>query len=141
MNREQYESYLAKFDAMDYDGVLQYWAPEFQVILQGEILFDSPQSLKQTYTFLHQYVTEQIIVQHYLHDAERVFMEAIVRIRAHKTMTAEVIAAAGLKGIMPITAGEAYDIPQFVHYHLQGGKFKIGTCLLSGPVTPVADVE
>jgi ketosteroid isomerase-like protein len=139
MNREKYNNYLASFDAGDYDAVLQFWTPEFKVILQGEVLFDSPDSLKKTYGFLQQYVSEEIIVQHYLHDDERVFMEAIVRIRAHNTMTAEAIASAGLKGIMPITAGEAYDIPQFIHYHLQDGKFRLGTCLLSGPVTPVTE--
>lgn len=136
MNRKEYDRYLASFNDRDYDKVLGFWAPEFVVYLQGEVLFDSPEKLKQTYRFLHEHVTEEVLVEHFLSDETHVFMEAIVRIKAFKTITAEALAANGIKGIMPIAAGVAIDIPQFIHYRLQDGKFKEGACLISGAPRP-----
>ena len=92
MTRDQYQRYLDSFNERDYDKVLEFWAPQFTVYLQGEVLFDSPASLKKTYAFLQEHVTEEIFVQHYLSDDDHVFMEAIVRIRAHKTITAAALA-------------------------------------------------
>jgi hypothetical protein len=30
-------------------------------------------------------------------------------------------------------AGVTLDIPQYIHYQLENGRFKTGTCLVSGP--------
>ena len=138
MTRDQYQRYLDSFNGRDYDKVLEFWAPEFCVRVQGEVLFDSPASLKKTYAFLHDHVKEEIFVRHFLGDDDKVFMEADVRITALKTITAEALASAGIRGIMPIEAGGAIDIPQFIHYHLENGRFKTGVCLVSGPPVPVA---
>ena len=137
MNRNDYQHYLDSFNGRDYDKVLAFWAPQFVVTVQGEVLFDSPERLKQVYTFLHDHITEEIFVQHYLADGDKVFLEAIVRITANKTITAEALAAQNIRGIMPIEAGVAIDIPQFIHYHLENGRFKTGTCLVSGVPRPV----
>lgn len=132
MNRDHYQRYLNSFNDKDYDKVLQFWAPEFTVIVQGEVLFDSPASLKRTYAFLHEHVDEEIFVQHYLSDNDCVFLEAIVRITARKTITAEALAAQGIKAIMPIEAGVRMDIPQIIHYRLEKGRFKHAVCVVSG---------
>jgi hypothetical protein len=136
MNRDDYQRYLDSFNGKDYDQVLSFWAPDFKVWVQGELLFDSPESLRRTYGFLHAHVKEEIFVKHFLSNADVVFMEAVVRITALKTVTAEALVANDIRGIMPIEAGTAVDIPQFVHYHLENGKFKTGICLVSGPPVP-----
>lgn len=138
MNRAQYQQYLDSFNGKDYDQVLEFWAPEFCVHVQNEILFDSPKSLKRTYAFLHSHVKEEIRVKHFLSDADRVFMEVDVRISAFRTITAGDLAAEDIRGIMPIEAGVTIDIPQFVHYHLENGRFKTGVCLVSGLPVPVS---
>jgi hypothetical protein len=137
MQRHQYQQYLDSFNDCDYDKVLAFWAPEFVVTLQGEVLFDSAESLKRTYAFLHDHVTEEIFVQHYLADADKVFLEAIVRITAHKSITAQALATHGIRGVLPMEAGVAIDIPQFIHYQLEKGRFKTGACLISGVPQPV----
>ncbi len=136
MTRDDYQRYLDSFNGKDYEQVLQFWAPQFSVHVQGELLFDSPESLRRTYGFLHAHVKEEIFVQHFLSDADVVFLEATVRITALKTITAEALAANGIRGIMPIEAGVVLDIPQFIHYHLENGRFKTGICLVSGPPVP-----
>jgi len=137
VTRDQYQQYLDSFNGMDYDRVLEFWAPQFCVWVQGQILFDSPDSLKRTYAFLHAHVTEEIFMKHFLSDQNNVFMEADVRITARQTMTQEALDEAGIRAIMSIEAGTAIDIPQFIHYHLENGKFKTGVCLVSGPPRPV----
>lgn len=133
MDRARYQDYLDSFNGMDYDRVLEFWAPEFCVYVQGEVLFDSPESLKRTYGFLHSHVTEEIFVEHFLSNDELVFMEASVRISAFRTITAEALAEHQVRGIMPIEAGVTLDIPQCIHYHLENGRFRTGICLVSGP--------
>ena len=137
MTRHEYQQYLDSFKDKNYDSVLEFWAPEFCVWVQGEMLFDSPESLKRTYSFLHGHVTEEILVKHFLSDDDRIFMETDVRITADKTITQEDLDREGIKAIMPIEAGVAYDIPQLIHYHLENGKLKTGVCLVSGPPKPV----
>jgi hypothetical protein len=133
MTPEHYQTYLDSFNDANYDHVLEFWAPSFEVWVQGELLFDSPESLKKVYGFLHSHVKEEIEVLHFLSDNDKIFMEANVKITALKTITAEALAEEQVKGIMPIEAGVVMVIPQFIHYHLEDGKFKSGVCLVSGP--------
>ncbi len=131
MTREEYDQYLLSFNGKDYSRVLEYWAPEFEVIVQGQLLFNSPETLIKTYGFLHDRVKEEVFVQSFLSDKDKIFMEAIVRITAKQTITAEDLAHEGINGIMPINEGDVVDIPQFIHYHLEHGKFKKGVCLVN----------
>lgn len=137
MLRATYDKYLNSFNGANYDEVLKFWAPEFVVYVGEDVLFDSPQSLKKTYAFLHSHVTEEILVDRYLSDNDSVFMEARVRITAKKELSQKAIEAEGLKWLAPIPAGVAFEIPQFIHYSLEDGKFKKGICLVSGPVKPL----
>jgi len=131
MTREEYDQYLLSFNGKDYSKVLEYWAPEFEVIVQGQLLFNSPETLVKTYGFLHDRVKEEVFVQEFMSDDDKIFMEAIVRITAKQTITAEDLEREGINGIMPIDAGTVVDIPQFIHYHLENGKFKKGVCLVN----------
>lgn len=131
MTREEYDQYLLSFNGKDYSRVLEYWAPEFEVIVQGQLLFNSPETLIKTYGFLHDRVKEEVFVQSFLSDKDKIFMEAIVRITAKQTITAEDLERENINGIMPINEGDVVDIPQFIHYHLEHGKFKKGVCLVN----------
>lgn len=131
MTREEYDQYLLSFNGKDYSRVLEYWAPEFEVIVQGQLLFNSPETLIKTYDFLHDRVKEEVFVQSFLSDKDKIFMEAIVRITAKQTITAEDLERENINGIMPINEGDVVDIPQFIHYHLEHGKFKKGVCLVN----------
>jgi hypothetical protein len=137
VTREQYQQYLESFNGKDYDRVLDFWAPEFSVWVQGELLFDSPEGLKRTYAFLHAHVTEEVRVKEFLSSNDRIFIEADVRIIAQYSFTNDDLKVAGVRGIMPMQAGVALDIPQFIHYHLENGLFKTGTCLISEAPRPV----
>jgi hypothetical protein len=136
VERIAYERYAAAFAARDYDKVLSYWAPRFTATMQGETLFSTPEDLRRFYTYLHSFVDESIEVTHYLSDETAIFLEAIVRVAARRTMTRADIDRLGVASMLPIEQGTVLRIPQFVHYRLEKGKFVAVACLISGPPTP-----
>lgn len=134
MNREQYANYVAAFHARDYDTVLDHYAPdgEFEVTFFGTSL-KTRAEVKGFYEFFHAHVKEDILVSKFISNDEMVAAEAVVRISAYKDLTKEAAAAAGIDIEYPIQSGQVLDVPQFVHYHLKGGKIVAALCALFEP--------
>lgn len=133
MEFARYQQYLQSFNGRDYDDVLAYWGSKVHCLTDGVVYFDSPASLKSFYAFLHSYVDESIYVDRYLSDQDSLFLEARVRIRAKRTMSAQIIAESGFPSLKPIDQGVTLDLPQIIHYHLEEGKFVSAVCLMRGP--------
>jgi hypothetical protein len=74
MERHRYDEYLARFNARDYRGVLEFYAPRFEVRFAG-VTLRGPQHLLDFYGFLHQYLAETITI-HYRLEGGR-FVEAV----------------------------------------------------------------
>lgn len=134
MNREQYQDYLDKFNGRNYDGVLEYYAPDgqFEVTFFGTAL-RTRQAVKEFYSFFHDHVKEEIIVHRYISEGDMVAMEATVRVTGMKDMTIEGAKAAGIDLLTPVRAGEVVEVPQFIHYHLKDGKIVAALCALFQP--------
>jgi len=135
MIREKYEEYLTAFNGRNYDKLLEWWAPNFSCMLGDKELFSTPAELKSFYGFLHDYADEEIIVDHYLSNADCLFLEVRVRITGRKEMSAEIIAESGFHTLTPIEKGMVIEMPQIIHYHLRDGKFVSAVCLISAPPT------
>lgn len=127
MNRADYDRYLACFNAKDYDGVLSFWADRFDLQFAG-YRFTTPEEVRRFYGFLHQYLKETITVTAYVNDANMVAMEAIVRIEGLKPLDQATLEAAGYGRLVPLAVGQVVEIPQYIHYHLQGGKIVRAGC-------------
>lgn len=127
MNRADYDRYLACFNAKDYDGVLSFWADHFDLQFAG-YRFTTPEEVRRFYGFLHQYLKETITVTAYVNDANMVAMEAIVRIEGLKPLDQATLEAAGYGRLVPLAVGQVVEIPQYIHYHLQGGKIVRAGC-------------
>ena len=138
MLRVAFDGYVEKFNARDYAGALGYWAPNFEVLVQNQVLCRTPDEFLKLYAFLHSFLDESIRVDRYLSDADNVFIEARVRVAGKRSLTRPMIEAAGFNAIMPIEPGEIHEIPQFIHYHLVGGKFSRVACVVSGNIASVA---
>jgi hypothetical protein len=80
VDRQTYDSYLRLFNARDYDGVLTWFAPQFEIRFGGYSLTTRTQ--------------------------------------------------AGFERLLTPAAGETIVIPQFIHYHLEGGKFARALCAI-----------
>jgi SnoaL-like domain len=127
MDRQTYDGYLRLFNARDYDGVLEWFAPRFEVRFAGYCL-DSRQQVKDFYRFLHAYVREEIFVDRFVGDAHTVALEARVQLTGLKALPPEAARAAGFERLLAPPPGATIVIPQFIHYHLEGGKFARALC-------------
>lgn len=127
MDRRAYEIYLARFNARDYRGVLEFYAPSFEVKFAG-ITLRTPDELLRFYGFLHRYVNETISVDEFIADERLLVLEARVRIEGIQDLSAEALHGAGYGGLVPIRAGQVIEIPQFIHYHVVDGKFVKAVC-------------
>ncbi|TAI64742.1 hypothetical protein CWO89_17275 [Bradyrhizobium sp. Leo170] len=132
MNLSDFQSYLKAFNARDYDKLADYWADSFSVQFEGTELFNCRETVKSFYGFLHSYINETIIPDRILIDERSLFMEARVRIEAKRDLTPETIAASDFPSLKPIKQGMTIDLPQFIHYHLEDGKFVLANCIMSG---------
>lgn len=127
MTREEFDVYLKKFNSRDYDGFLDYFADDFEMIHVGGS-FKTRESVKKFYAFLHNYIKESVIVDRFVSDEYNVVLEARVKIEGVKELTPEAVAASDWPKLKPLKVGQAALIPQFIHYHLEKGKFKKVVC-------------
>jgi len=127
MTREEFDVYLKKFNSRDYDGFLEYFADDFEMIHVGGS-FKTRESVKKFYAFLHNYIKESVIVDRFVSDEYNVVLEARVQIEGVKELTPEAVAASDWPKLTPLKVGQKALIPQFIHYHLEKGKFKKVVC-------------
>ena len=127
MTREEFDAYLEKFNSRDYDGFLDYFADDFELIHVGGS-FKTRESVKKFYAFLHSYIEESVIIDRFVSDEHNVVLEVRVRIEGVKELTPEAVAASDWPKLKPLAVGQAAVIPQFIHYHLENGKFVKVVC-------------
>ena len=127
MNRQTYDQYLERFNARDYEGVLSYYAPQFEISFGGYTL-RTREAVRSFYGFLHQYVRESIVIDAFVSTDEMIAMEARVRLEGLRELTPEAARAAGFERLMVPPAGQVLEIPQFIHYHLRDGKIVKALC-------------
>jgi hypothetical protein len=135
MNRHDYDQYLARFDACDYDGVLSYYAPRFELSFAG-YSFRSREEVKNLYRFLHAHVKETVVVEEFMGSETFVAMEARVVLTGIRDLTPQALQAQGLGRLGPLAAGQVVEIPQFIHYHLHEGRITRALCAVFIPGPP-----
>ena len=129
MTREDYDRYVAAFNARDYDAVFDFYAENPRMAFFG-IEITSREELKDFYGFMHRYVKETVTVERFAGSDELAAVEAIVRIEATDDLTRESLDARGMGQFFPIAKGEVQEMRQYIHYHLQGGKIASVGCAL-----------
>ena len=127
MNREEFDVYLKKFNNRDYEGVLDYFADKFEMIHVGGSL-TTREAVMKFYSFLHAYINESVIVDRFVSDENTIALEVRVRIQGEKELSPETVAASDYPRLTPLTVGQTAVIPQFIHYHLENGKFVKVVC-------------
>ena len=127
MTREEFDVYLEKFNGRDYQGFLEYFADTFEMVHVGGSL-KSREAVKKFYAFLHAYIKESVIVDRFVSDASTIALEARVRIEGVRELSPETVAASDYPKLKPLAVGQTAVIPQFIHYHLENGKFVKVVC-------------
>ena len=129
MTRADYEEYLRRFNARDYDGVFDYYGPDAELSFFG-VTLRSRDELKRFYGFLHAYASERITLERFAASDDLVALEAVVRIEGLRDLDAATLAAHGYDGLHPIRAGEVIEMRQMIHYHLRDGRFSSVRCAI-----------
>ncbi|MBT0670832.1 nuclear transport factor 2 family protein [Novosphingobium profundi] len=129
MTREDYERYAAAFNARDYDAVYDFYAPGARLAFFG-VELPTREAFKRFYGFLHDHVEESLSIERFAASEELVALEGVIRIAAKRDLTAEALAAEGLDQFFPIRAGEVQELRQYIHYHVEDGKFTGVSCAL-----------
>jgi ketosteroid isomerase-like protein len=129
MTREDYDRYVAAFNARDYDAVFDFYAEHPKMAFFG-IEITSREQLKEFYGFMHRYVKETVTVERLAGSEELAAVEAIVRIEATDDLTRDILDARGMEQFFPIAKGEVQEMRQYIHYHLQDGKIESVGCAL-----------
>ena len=133
MNRADYDRYVERFNARDYDAVLAHFAEAFELVFAGYV-FRTPAEVRRLYGFLHDHVRESVSVRSFVSDGRMVALEADVTLTAVKDLTPQALAAQGLSRLVTLKAGAVAVIPQFIHYHLDAhGKIVRALCAVYEP--------
>ena len=127
MKREEFDVYLKKFNGRDYTGFLDYFAEKFEMIHIGGSL-TTREAVMKFYGFLHAYISESVIVDRFISDEHTIALEVRVRIEGVKKLSKETVAASAYPRLTPLDVGQTAVIPQFIHYHLENGKFVKVVC-------------
>ena len=123
MQRKDFNEYLSRFNSRDYDGLLEYWADEFDADFLGSIKLKNHQELKEFYAFLHEFIDEEIIVHKFVSDEHMVAIEVTAKFIGIKDLSKQTCIERGFANAYPITKGQKVLSPQFIHYDIKDGKF------------------
>jgi uncharacterized protein (DUF39 family) len=139
MNREAYENYLAAFNSMDYDRVANFYAEPMKMDFFG-VSLRSRDDLNRFYGFLHSYVKESVTVCNFAASDTLTAVDAIVRIEAVCDLPQDVLDANGAGAFHPMTAGQVFELRQFIFYTTNEGKIIQTECAMLLPDESVVDV-
>ena len=132
MTREEYENYLRLFNARDYDAVLDHFSDDCEVVFAG-YSFKGKESIRSFYAFFHEHTDEKITLQDFVADDRMIALEAVVRLEGKKDVTPGLLAERGLGRLAAVPKGHVIELPQFIHYHLDDGKFRRALCAIFEP--------
>ncbi len=140
MNRDAYNRYLAAFNAKDYDGVADFYGDPINMDFFG-ISLRSRDDLKRFYSFLHSYVYESVTVRNFASSDTLTAVDGIVRIEAYRDLTREILDEQGATGFYPMTAGQVFELRQFIFYTIRDGKIVQTECAMLPPEESVVEVN
>ena len=129
MNRSEFEAYLECFNARDYKKVLSYFTDDIVLEFAGYTI-SGKEAFNRFYRFFHSYVNEKIFLHQFAGDDENVIIDVAVRLEGKKALTSDVLKENGYERLAVVGQGDVVEIPQFIHYRMENGKFREIHCLI-----------
>ena len=129
MNRERFDRYLAAFNSRGYAEAKKYFADDILLKFAGYEI-SGIREFMDFYTFFHDYVDEKVIVRQFAGDEENVIIDVVVRLKGEKDLTEAILKEKGKERLGVLAKGEEREIPQFIHYRIEQGKFKEIRCII-----------
>jgi len=114
MTKEEFLRYLGHFNNKRYAEMAPYYAEDVEIQLPGMTL-KGPQGIVSFYTDFHTYVREHVDVKYLVTDDNAVAAEMYTEFECFRDYP---------NVAMPFKKGETRRLLNFVHYDLEGGRFK-----------------
>ena len=133
MNQQDYERYIAAFNARDYDGLLAFIHEDVAMESAG-YLIRGHAGIRRLYAFLHHYVRETVALRHFLPGNGIDFADVMIRFEGIKTLSAQRLREEGYERMTPVPAGGVVDIEFFITYESERGKITRIRCAVAEPV-------
>lgn len=122
MNRQEYDEYIAAFNARDYDLLhSRFFHPDVQIWTVGHVM-DGQKGVRAFYDYFHEYVKEQIRVLKFAQYEGGIFAEVGLELTGIKNLTREINVAHGFDDFPVIEKGPTYKSILFADYELKDGK-------------------
>ena len=129
MKRTEFERYLSFFNTRDYVKAQEFFADNIVLKFAGyEIV--GKKNFSDFYRFFHQYVSEQVLVRQFAGDDENIIIDVVVRLKGEKTLSPDMLKEEGYDRLAVPAEGEVLEIPQFIHYRIENGKFVEIRCFI-----------
>jgi hypothetical protein len=132
VNSQDYDRYLAAFNARQYEAVCDFYAEPMDMEFFG-VRLRSRADMQRFYAFLHSYVKESVTVRNFASSSTLTAVDAIVRVEAFRDLDGETLAAQGCAGFFPVKAGEVQEMRQFIFYTLLDGRIAKVECAIAPP--------
>lgn len=130
LTRDDYDRYVAAFNARDYDAVADFYVdPPLMTFFGVEIR--SRQALKEFYAFLHDHVKESVCVLNFAASDTLTAIDAVIRVEGVRDLTREALDARGLNGFFPVARGEVQEMRQFIFYTIENSLIARVECALA----------
>lgn len=88
-------------------------------------------TFKNLYAFFHRYVDEKVLTLRFARDDENVIIDAVVRPKGRIPLTQAVPAEKDYDRLITLDPGEIMELPKFIHYQIENGKFTEIRCLVN----------
>jgi len=131
MQRADYDRYAQAFNDRDYDTVYDFYADGAAIRFFGVDL-GSRAAFKHFYAFLHAHVIETLMIERFAASDTLVALEGIIRVEGIQDLDAATLAARGLEQFAPIAKGQVQSMRQYIHYHVENGRFTSVGCAIMG---------
>jgi hypothetical protein len=129
VDRIEFETYLSYFNARDYDRAMAYFSDDVVLKFAGYSI-SGRDAFRGFYAFFHQYVDEKVLVRQFAGDNENVIIDTVVRLKGKIPLTRAVLAERGYDRLALPGPGEVIELPQFIHYRIENGKFVEIRCVI-----------
>ena len=129
MDRQTFDRYIEQFNAKNYDAAKEFFNDDIVIRFAGYRIAGID-GFYDFYRFFHHYVDEQIFITQFAGDDENVILDTIVRLRGIRPLTEETLAENGYDRLVTLGPDEIKEIPQFIHYRIENGRFNEIRCVI-----------
>lgn len=117
MTEDDYQRYVAAFNARDYATLETFFADDF-VLENAGFAVRGKAAFREFYAFFHEHCREEVIFKEFFPGKSGFVANVVIRFTGLKELSQEVLDAKGYPGMTPVPVGVSVDVEFYIHYLL-----------------------